>query len=80
MHPTFRTHITQVSHVLNSFHTLKSKSEPLYTTQYSDFFVTYQEGFRMHTAQPNPQSIKNEYISSNIVLDSTTKHCFSSTF
>ena len=28
----------------------------------------------MHTGQPNPQSILNEYISGKIVLDSTTKH------
>ena len=49
------------------------KPEPIYTTQYSDLFVTYQEGFNMHTGQPNPQSIINEYISGKIVLDSTTK-------
>ena len=28
----------------------------------------------MHTGQPNPQSIINEYISGKIVLDSTTKY------
>ena len=37
------------------------KLEPLYTTQYADLFVTYQEGFNMHTGQPNRQSIINEY-------------------
>ena len=54
--------------------TFCGKPEPLYTTQYSDLFVTYQEGFNMHTGQPNPQSIKNEYISGKIVFDSTTQH------
>ena len=53
---------------------LCGKSEPLYTTQSSDLFVTYQEGFNMHTGQPNPRSIINEYFSGKIVLDSTTKH------
>ena len=28
----------------------------------------------MHTGQPNPQSILNEYISGKIVLDSATQH------
>ena len=50
--------------------TFCGKPEPLYTTQ---SFVIYQEGFNMHTGQPNPQSIINEYISGKIVLDSTTK-------
>ena len=54
--------------------TFCGKPEPLYTTQYSDLFVAYQEGFNMHTGQPNPQSIINEYISVKILLDSTTKH------
>ena len=53
--------------------TFSGKPEPLYTTQYSDLFVTYQEGFNMHTGQPKPQSIINEYISGKRVLDSTTK-------
>ena len=54
--------------------TFCGKPEHLYTTQCSDLFVTYQEGFNMHTGQPNPQSIINEYISGKIVLDSTTQH------
>ena len=40
--------------------TFCGKPEPLYTTQCSDFFVSYQEGFNMHTGQPNTQSIINE--------------------
>ena len=40
--------------------TFCGKPGPLYTTQYSDLSVTYQEGFNMHTGQPNPQSILNE--------------------
>ena len=55
--------------------TFCGKPEHLHTAQYPDLFVTYQEGFNMHTGQPNPQSIINEYISGKIVLDSTTKHC-----
>ena len=54
--------------------TFCGKPEPLYTTQYSDLFVIYQDGFKMHTGQPNLQSVKNEYISGRIILDSTTKH------
>ena len=54
--------------------TFCGKPEPRYTTQNSDLFVTYQEGFNMHTGQPNRQSITNEYISGKIVLGSTTKH------
>ena len=30
------------------------KPDPLYSTQYSDLFVPYTEGFNMHTGQPNP--------------------------
>ena len=44
--------------------------DPLYSTQYSDLFVTYANGFNMHTGQPN-QSIFNEYISGKIVLDNS---------
>ena len=53
--------------------TFCGKPELLYTTQYSDLFVSYQESFNMHTGQPNPQPKINEYISGKIVLDSTTK-------
>ena len=48
--------------------TFLGKHEPLYSTQYSDLFVTYQEGFNMHTGKPNPQSMNNEYISGKILL------------
>ena len=44
------------------FQTSFGKAEPLYSTQYSDLFVTYQERFNMHTGQPNPQSIKRIYL------------------
>ena len=30
------------------------KNPLLYTTQYPDLFVTYKEGFNMHTGNPNP--------------------------
>ena len=58
-------------------HTFCGKPEPLYSTQYSDLFVTYTEGFNMHLGQPNPTSILNEYISGKIVLNnSNNKHIF----
>ena len=78
MHLTLKTHSHNPS--LSRFElfphtqTFCGKPEPLYTTQYSDPFVTYQESFNMHRGQPNPQSITNENISGNLVLDSTTKH------
>ena len=43
--------------------------DPLHFTQHSDFFVTYTDGFNMHTGQPNPQSMIYEYTSRKIVLD-----------
>ena len=56
--------------------TFFGKPEPLFTTKYSDLFVTYREGFNMPIGQRNLQSIIIEYISGKIVLDSTTKHLF----
>ena len=46
--------------------TFCGKPDPLYSTQYSDLFVTYTDGFNMHTGQPNPQSMINEYISGKL--------------
>ena len=43
--------------------TFCGKPESLYSTQNSDVFVTYQEGFNMHTGQPNPLAMINKYIS-----------------
>ena len=43
------------------------KPDPLYSTQYSDLFVTYTDGFNMHTGQPNPHSMIDECISGKIV-------------
>ena len=31
-----------------------NKLTPLYTTQYPDLFITYKEGFNMHTGKRNP--------------------------
>ena len=57
--------------------TFCGKPELLYSTQYSDLFVTYAEGFNMHTGQPNPSSKINEYISGKIVLNnSNNKYVF----
>ena len=44
------------------------KPDPLYSTQYSDLFVTYTDGFNMHTGQPNPHPMIDEYTSGKIVL------------
>ena len=45
--------------------------DPFYSTQYSDLFVTYTNGFNMHTRQPNLQFINNEYISEKNLLDNS---------
>ena len=47
------------------------KPDPLDFTQYSDLFVTYTDGFNMHTRQPNPHSMIDEYISGKIILDTS---------
>ena len=57
--------------VFSNAQTFCGKPDPLYSTQYSDLFVTYTNGFNMHTGQPNLQSIINEYISGKIVLDNS---------
>ena len=51
--------------------TFCGKPDPFYSTQNSDHFVTYTNGFNMHTGQPNPQPINNDYISDKIVLDNS---------
>ena len=51
--------------------TFCGKPDPLYSTQYSDLFVTNTDGFNMHTGQPNPHSMIDEYISGKIVLDTS---------
>ena len=44
------------------------KPDPIFPTQYSDLFVTYTDGFNMHTGQSSPQSMNIEYISGKIVF------------
>ena len=51
--------------------TFCGKPDPLYSTQYSDLFVTYTDGFNMHTRQPNPRSMIDENIFGKIVLDNS---------
>ena len=51
--------------------TFCGKPDPLYSTQYSELFVTYTDGFNMHTGQPNPHSMIDEYISGKIVLENS---------
>ena len=50
---------------------LRGKTDPLYSTQYSDFIVTYTDGFNLHTGQPNPQSMINELNSGEFVRDNS---------
>ena len=73
-----KIYTTLVFHASKFFHmqkqlTICSKPEPLNATQHSDLFVTYTNSFNMHTGQPNPRSVINEYISSQIVLDTNKK-------
>ena len=51
--------------------TFCGKPDPPYSIRYSDLSVTYTDGFNMHTGQPNPKSIINEFLSGNIVLDNS---------
>ena len=51
--------------------TFCGKPDRLCFTQYSDLLVTYTDGFNMHTIQPNPHSMIDEYISGKIVLDTS---------
>ena len=55
--------------VYHTAETFCGKPDPLYSTQESDLFVTYTDGFNMHTGQPNPHSMIDDYISGKIVLD-----------
>ena len=71
-------HIPSLSRfeVFPNSQTFSGKPETLNSTQYSDLFITYTEGFNMHTGQPNPSSIINEYISGKIVLNNSNKYVF----
>ena len=51
--------------------TFCGKPDPLYSTQYSDLFVTFTDGFNLRTGQPNPLSMIDEYISGKLVLDTS---------
>ena len=51
--------------------TFCGKPDPLYSTQYSDLFVLYTDGFNMHTGQPNPHSMIDEYNSGKNLLDNS---------
>ena len=51
--------------------TFCGKPDPLYSTQYSDLFVKHPHGFNMHTGQPNPHSMIDEYNSGKKVLDTS---------
>ena len=54
---------------------LCGKPQPLYSAQYFDLFITYTDGFIMHTGQPNPQSMINEYICGKIVSNTFNNKC-----
>ena len=49
--------------------TFCSNPEHVYVTQCSDRFVTYTKGSNMHTGQPNPHSVINEYIRGKLTSD-----------
>ena len=68
-----KTHNPSLSRfeIFQTAQTFCGKPEPLYSTQYSDLFVTYTNGFNIHTGQPNPQPIINEYLSNKIVLNNS---------
>ena len=72
---THKTFTILVSHVRFEVfpkpQTFYGKPEPLYSTQYSSLFLTYTNGFDMHTEQPNPQSINDEYVSGKIVINNS---------
>ena len=59
------------SEVFSTAQTFCGKPDPLYSTPYSDLFVTYTDGFNMHTGQPTPHSMIDEYISGKTVLDTS---------
>ena len=72
-----KTHTILVFHASKSFknaQTFCSKPGSLYATQNSDLFVAYTNGFNIHTGQPNPHSVINEYISGQMVLDPKKRH------
>ena len=52
--------------ILPHAQTFCSKPEPLHAKQYCDLFVTYTNGFNIHTGQPHPQSVINEKKSGKI--------------
>ena len=58
--------------IIPNAQTFCDKPEPLYSTQYSDLFVTYTNGFKMHTGQPNPQPFVIEYISGKSVINNSS--------
>ena len=62
--------------VFRTAQTFCGKPDPLYSTQYSDLFVTYTDGFHMHTGQPNPHYMIDEYISGKIVLDTSNNNLY----
>ena len=49
------------------------KPEPLYSTQYEDFFVTYLDGFDMNSGQPRPHSIVDQKIGGKIQFDTSNQ-------
>ena len=54
-------------------HTFCGKTEPLFSTQYDDIFVTYLDGFEMNNGQPRRQSIIDQNISGRIQFDTSNQ-------
>ena len=69
-----KTEIILVFHVLKFFQMLKPSvvNLTLFILHNTLIFLEHpQNGFNMHTGNPNPQSMINEYISGKIVLDNS---------
>ena len=62
--------------IFPSAKTFCGKPDTLYSTQYSDLFVTYTEGFNMHTGQPKPSFMIHEHISGKIILNNPNQYIF----
>ena len=60
--------LTKLKSSLTSDTELRIPNTP-YSTQNSDLFVTYTNGFNMHTGRPNHHSVKHEDNPGKLILD-----------
>ena len=59
----------EIYHIAQTF---VGKPEPLYSTQYDDFFI-FLDGFDMNTGQPKPHSIIDQNFSGKIQFDNSNQ-------